>query len=261
MIDYSGKTALVTGAASGIGLALAKALAARGARLVLVDQDASGLVDAAAEIGGSVRTIRTDLTDPAVPAQVVGEAFAAGGTIDLLCSNAGIIHSRKVLDEPLEAGGGRMFAVNLFASIRFAQAYAQALGSAGAQGRMLVTCSEQSLSLPPPVRQLGFGMYGASKHALLIALEWIREEIRDDMPFHLHALMPGPVPTNIAKQVEKPAGMPIALTYISPDRCAQIALHGMDLGLFYIPTHAAIADDMQARYDGVRAAIAQLRLD
>ena len=260
MIDYSGKTALVTGAASGIGRALALALAARGASLVLVDRDASGLADAAADIGGAARTICADLTEPAAPRQVVADAFAAGGPIDLLCSNAGVTHGRKMLDEPLDADGGLMFAVNFFAPLRFAQAYAQALKGADARGRMLVTCSEQSLSLPLSVRQLGFGMYGASKHALLIALEWMREETRDDAPFDLHALLPGPVPTNIAKQVEKPAGVSVSLAYITPDRCAEIALRGMDLGLFYIPTHVAIAEDMQPRHDGVRSAIANLGL-
>lgn len=261
MISFDGKSALVTGAASGIGRALARALAARGARLVLVDRDAAGLAETAAELGGGAITITADLSAAEGPARVIAEAFAAAGPIALVCSNAGITQSRKMIAEDLGAGAERMLAINFLSSLRFAQAYAAALDQAGTRGRLLITGSEQSLSLPMGVRELGFGMYGAAKHALLIAAEWMREEFPGAVPIDLHVLMPGPVPTNIAKNIEKPAGVTVSLDYISPDRCAEIALRGMDLGLFYIPTHASIAADLLPRYDGVLAAIRALELD
>lgn len=83
----------------------------------------------------------------------------------------------------------RLFNVNLFAGLRIAQAYAKALRESHARGRLLLTCSENSLSLPNAVRGTRLGMYAATQHALLIAAEWLRDEAQGD-PFAVHALLP-----------------------------------------------------------------------
>src|SRR5215469_13517167 len=156
MIDYQGKTALVTGAASGIGKALAAALAARGATLVLADVNADGVRKAAEAIGG--HAIVCDLADPDVPARLVEEAHAQHGRLDLICSNAGIGRRRRVLKETVDADVERLFAINLFAGIRLAQAYAVKL-TAGSRGRILFTGSENSLSMPEMVRGSRLAFY------------------------------------------------------------------------------------------------------
>src|SRR5580692_8264200 len=97
MIDYRGTTVLVTGAASGIGKAMAAALAARGAKVVLADMKADGVKNAAREIGG--HAIVCDLADPDAPARLIDEAYAQNGRLDLVCSNAGIGHRRRILKE------------------------------------------------------------------------------------------------------------------------------------------------------------------
>jgi len=103
-------------------------------------------------------------------------------------------------------------------------------------------------------------MYAATKHALLIAAEWLRDETQGD-PFAVHALMPGAVYTPlIARALPDPALAPKALDLIMPERCAEVALKGMDLGLFYIPTQAHLAIDMGPRNEGVMAAVRALGL-
>src|SRR5690349_4310719 len=106
MIDYSGKTALVTGAASGIGRALALALAARNARIILVDLNAEGLAETAARTGPDTLTLAADLVDPAEAARVVRDGFAGARRIDLICANAGIAHGRRLVREKLDNNGG-----------------------------------------------------------------------------------------------------------------------------------------------------------
>ena len=72
-------------------------------------------------------------------------------------------------------------------------------------------------------------------------------------------LLPGAVYTPlIARNLPDPAQAPPGLGLIMPERCAELALRGMDLGLFYIPTHPHIAHDMRARSDGVAGALAAL---
>jgi NAD(P)-dependent dehydrogenase (short-subunit alcohol dehydrogenase family) len=257
MIDYRGKTALVTGAASGIGKALAQALKARGARVVLADVNADLLDKTAAEIGG--HAIVCDLADAETPARLVDEAFAQEGRLDLICSNAGIGRRRRVLKETVDAEVERIFAINLFAGVRLAQDYVAKLKD-GARGRILFTASENSLSVPAMVRNSRLAFYAATKHSLLIVAEWMAAEM-GDTPLDVHVLMPGAVYTPlIAAALPDPAKAPKELDLIMPERCAEVALKGMDLGLFYIPTQPHLATDMIPRTKGVQEAVKALGL-
>lgn len=259
MIDHNGKTALVTGGASGIGKAIAAALAARGARIVLADIDAAKLEIAAMEIAGA-RTIACDLADPAAPARLLDEAHALDGRLDLICSNAGIGHNRRLAKEELGEGAKRLFEVNLFAGLRIAQAYLALLERSATRGRLLFTASENSLSVPTAVKGSGLGLYAASKHALLIMAEWLRDETAK-APLDLHVLLPGAVYTPlVAHALPDPALAPPELDLIMPERCAELALRGMDLGLFYIPTQPHLLTDMRPRLDGVAQALKSLGL-
>jgi NAD(P)-dependent dehydrogenase (short-subunit alcohol dehydrogenase family) len=260
MIDYRGTTALVTGAASGIGRALSEALAARGARVIMADVAGDALKKAAAGLGHAATQIQCDLAIPGAPADLVAQAFAVHGRLDLICSNAGIGHNRRLMKETLDAGVERLFAVNLFAALRVLQAYLPLLERSGARGRLMITGSENSLSVPAAVKRSALGMYAATKHGVLIMAEWMRNELAE-APIDLHVLMPGAVYTPmIARVLPDPAKAPPELGLIMPERCAEIALKGMDLGLFYVPTHAHLIDDMGPRYEGVAEAVKILGL-
>ncbi len=260
MIDYKGKTALVTGGASGIGRALAAGLIDRGAMVIVADVAGDTLEKTAAELGRSATPMFCDLAAAGAPEDLVTKAFAVHGRLDLICSNAGIGHNRKLVKEALDANVERLFAVNLFAALRILQAYLPLLESSGARGRLMTTGSENSLSVPAAVKRSALGMYAATKHGVLIMAEWLRNELAQ-APIDLHVLMPGAVYTPmIARVLPDPAKAPPELGLIMPERCAEIALKGMDLGLFYVPTHAHLIDDMGPRYDGVAEAIKALGL-
>jgi NAD(P)-dependent dehydrogenase (short-subunit alcohol dehydrogenase family) len=259
MIDYKDTSVLVTGGASGIGKALAQALVAKGAFVALADVNADGVNAAAHEIGANALPITIDLAQPEAPAALIAQAFAWRGRLDLVCSNAGIGQNRKIKNERLGPETERLFAVNLFAAVRIAQAYLRALEPSGARGRLMITGSENSLSVPTAVKGSGLGLYGATKHSVLIMAEWLRDETIDTLD--VHVLMPGAVYTPlIAQALPDPSKAPAGLGLIMPERCAEIALKGMDLGLFYIPTHAHIGDDIQPRYEGIRNALQALGL-
>lgn len=259
MIAYENTTALVTGGASGIGKALAQALAARGAHVMIADLDQAKVDAAVADIGGDTRGVACDLAEPEAAGALIEQAFAWRGRLDLVCSNAGIGHNKKVKNDPLGPAAERLFAVNYFAAIRIAQAYLKVLAPSGARGRLMITGSENSLSAPAAVKGRGLGLYGATKHGVLITAEWLRDESSDALD--VHVLMPGAVYTPlISRGLPDPSLAPASLGLIMPERCAEIALKGMDLGLFYIPTHKHIADDIKPRYEGVRDALKALGL-
>ncbi|WP_353255315.1 SDR family oxidoreductase [Hyphomonas sp.] len=258
MIDYTGTVALITGGASGIGKALAEVLTARGAKVVIADVQPDAASAVAASLDGLA--IVCDLSDPAAPAALIEKAFTWKGRLDLVCANAGYGRNKRLLKEPFDEAAMNLLAVNMFAPIRMAQAYAEQLTAAGQRGRLMITGSENSLSLPDAVRRNGLGLYGATKHSVLIMAEWLREELRGET-MDVHVLLPGGVYTPlIAKHIPDPKNLPPEMHIIMPERCAEIALKGLDLGLFYIPTHAHLADDMRPRTQGVIDALAALRL-
>jgi short-subunit dehydrogenase len=110
------------------------------------------------------------------------------------------------------------------------------------------------------VRNSRLAFYAASKHSLLIVAEWMKAEM-GDVPLDVHVLMPGAVYTPmVASVLPDPAAAPKELELIMPERCAEIALKGMDLGLFYIPTQPHLAVDMIPRTEGVQDALKALGL-
>ncbi len=103
MSRFEGKVALITGGASGLGLAVSRQMAGEGARLVLVDWDHASLDASAAEIsasGAEVRSLRGDVSEPATAAAAIELTRSAFGRLDVLFNNAGIdpLRARSVLE-------------------------------------------------------------------------------------------------------------------------------------------------------------------
>lgn len=169
MTDLTGTTALITGAAGGIGTALAERFAAAGARLALVDlTDAS---DLAARLGAGHRSVRLDLEDPAAIASTVAEIGAQMG-IDILVNNAGFGIVFPAATADAEAWD-RTMRINLRAPWLMAAAALPHLKASG-RGRIINLSSQAGI-----VAIEEHAAYGASKAGLInltrvMALEWAR---------------------------------------------------------------------------------------
>jgi NAD(P)-dependent dehydrogenase (short-subunit alcohol dehydrogenase family) len=265
MIDWQGKTALVTGGASGIGRALAVAMATRGARVIAADIDGEGAAETARLTGGDALTV--DLARPGAAAALVDRAYGLAGRVDMIASNAGMGSGpgpKRLLKADLDAPRvAAMFEVNMFAAIRLVQAWVPRLEADRRRGRLMITGSENSLSVPDAVKNFGLGLYAASKHGVLVLAEWLRHEMAaGNKPLDVHILLPGGVYTGMTADGlgPDPAGWPADMHVITAERCAEIALHGLDKGLFWIPTHRHLADDMGPRHHGVADAVRLLGL-
>ena len=161
---FSGKVALITGAASGIGRALAARLSAEGAATIRVDRAGKALKAASADISAdpaSDLTCTLDIADEPAVARTVGAALERFGQIDILCNNAGIASSRKTAVEEEAEEWQQVIAVNLLGAVHFTKHVGRAMVTAG-RGAIVNTASVAGLRAGA-----GGNAYSASKAGLI----------------------------------------------------------------------------------------------
>ena len=122
MFELTGQTAIVTGAATGIGEAIAERLSCAGATVAVADLDAEGARTVAVRLGRNAFAVRTDVTDPATIAKTVAEVLGRTGRIDVLVNNAGIAGTAAPLWEQTNADWEKAIAVNLSGVFYFCRA-------------------------------------------------------------------------------------------------------------------------------------------
>ena len=171
-----GRVALVTGGASGIGLATARRFVAEGARVVIADRDGDAAERAASGIGESAAAVRCDVTIPADCRAAVAAAEDLYGGLDVLHANAGVPF-QGAIESVDEATLQRVIGVNLMGAFWSAQAAVPALRRRGS-GSIIFTSSLQGVIARP-----NFTPYTAAKHGVIglmksLALELAPHGIR-----------------------------------------------------------------------------------
>lgn len=148
LFDLTGKRALVTGSSQGIGFALAKGLAAAGARVVLNGRDAAKLASAAAQIAGA-QTLAFDATDHTAVRTAIDAFEAAGTPIDILINNAGMQHRAPLEDFPADAFE-RLLQTNIASVFHVGQAVARHMIARG-RGKIINIASVQTALARPSI--------------------------------------------------------------------------------------------------------------
>ncbi|MDJ0935312.1 MAG: SDR family NAD(P)-dependent oxidoreductase [Kiloniellales bacterium] len=223
----SDSVAVVTGGASGIGLAAATRFAGMGMRLVIVDRAEDKLAAAASDLraagAADVMTSAADISDRAqVEALEKAVTDRFGGT-DILMNNAGIGGRSSCLG-PLEDWQA-ILGVNLWGAIHGTQAFAPGMVARGRPGAVINTGSKQGITTPP-----GNPAYNVSKAALKAFSEALAHELRNTEGCRItaHLLIPGFVFTGMTGRSEKP---PAAWT---ADQTAAFFIECLGRGDFYI---------------------------
>jgi NAD(P)-dependent dehydrogenase (short-subunit alcohol dehydrogenase family) len=200
--EFDGRVAIVTGAAMGIGAAVAELLAERGASVVLVDREAKALAATAARIGARARTVHGDLRDLNVLESAVACAVAEFGRLDVLSNNAGI-QRYGTLETTSDQLWDEVYEVNLKSIFRLSRLAVPELRKT--RGAIVNMASVQGLASQPNVVA-----YASAKHALIgltraSAVDYAREGIR------VNAVAPGSVDTPLMQFAFAQSDDPAAL--------------------------------------------------
>lgn len=257
--DLGGKRAVITGAASGIGRAIAEDLVARGAQVLMADVDTAALHSAAAPLGSAASVWTCDVADHGQVEALADQASTVMGGCDMVFANAGLLKSgrfTKFTPEDVD----RILAVNVRGAWSTAAVFARQMIATGQGGHICFTGSEHALGF----QHAGAAIYTASKHALLGLAEVLRAEVPDTVKISI--LCPGLTATALgstpgaaaspraaqaaALQAQVQArGMPVA-------EVARAAIDGALGGTFYIVTHSHAVRAAQARFEEISAAFA-----
>ena len=207
----TGRVAVVTGAAHGIGRALAAELIRRGARVALLDLDPAAVAAARAAIGGDSAAWVCDVCDAARCAVVMAEVVAHFGAIDVLVNNAGISHHSLAADTQL-AVTRRVMEVNFYGSVHCTLA---ALEQLVARRGVVVAVSSVAGFAP----LIGRSAYSASKHALHGWFDTLRAELVD-AGVAVMLVCPSFVDTGIDRRALGADGQPAHVTKAAVGRLA-----------------------------------------
>jgi NAD(P)-dependent dehydrogenase (short-subunit alcohol dehydrogenase family) len=219
MESLAGKVAVVTGAASGIGLALARRFAADGMRVVMADIEAVSLEQAAATLAADGVDVCTAITDTSVEADV--EALAERtldrfGAVHVVCNNAGVGSRGLTIGDLPRRDFEWVLGVNLWGVIHGIRAFLPHLRAAG-EGHIVNTASVSGLYHHPRM-----GPYNASKAAVIALSETLKFELdAERSPIGVSVLCPSWVRTNISTAVRN---LPERLHYeLTPEQAAEMA--------------------------------------
>ena len=175
MGNLSGKIAVITGAASGIGRASAQLFAERGAQVLAVDRPESAILDAH-KGAKDIKVFAKSVADADAPDAIVKAALDAYGAIDILFNNAGV-SGRALTHELTDAEWDRQFAINVRAPFRISRAaIPHLIKRAEEKGRARIICTASVMAFDTDI---GLAAYTASKHAVAGLTKTMALELAD----------------------------------------------------------------------------------
>ena len=269
---YSGATAVVTGAASGIGRALAVELAKRGANLAISDVNDTGLSETAslaqsAASGVKVSTFHLDVADRQAVLAHAGEVASEFGRVNLVFNNAGVAVAATVEETTWEDFDWLM-GINFWGVVHGTKAFLPHLIESG--DGTLVNISSVFGFIGVPIQSA----YNSAKFAVRGFTEALRQEmLMEDKPVSVHCVHPGGIRTNIARSARVPADSEVdkdqmakdfeRIARTSPERAARTILRGIDRGKprILVGPDAYLINGFErflgARYEGILARLAK----
>jgi NAD(P)-dependent dehydrogenase (short-subunit alcohol dehydrogenase family) len=261
-----GQVAVVTGAASGIGFALAGALSRRGLPVVLADVEQPALNTAVTALqvrGSAVRGIRCDVTDPAQVEALGDLVIQEFGRVDVVCNNAGVMVPFGPMWQRSRADWRWVIDVNLWGVVHGVMTFVPVLVAQG-NGHVVNTASMAGVTTIP-----FNGLYNTTKHAVVALTETLAAELQERSPgVGATVVCPGLVSTRIGEAARnRPDGREEGGASALPDRVpaqqravildadvvAAQTLTAIEQNRLYVFTHPGAADRIRQRADRLLA--------
>ena len=267
MRNFEGKTAVITGAASGIGKALAEKFAQEKMQVVLADIEEEALektVDNLRQYQHRVIGVKTDVLIEESIDELFAKATEEYGNVHILCNNAGIgaNSGNKAIWEIDKHDWDWVMGVNYQGVLKGIQTFLPHMLEHGEEGHVVTTVSMAGL-LP------GAGTYGVSKHAVMALTEGLsRDLVTRNAKINASVLCPGFVDTNIdksernrpghlgeAQEVTNDMGAEIMSSMLrqgkKPEEIAGIVFEAIKENIFYILSHPAWDDTLRSHYENI----------
>ncbi len=246
MQDFTGKVAIITGAASGVGLGCARAFARAGMRVALCDLRADALEAAVASVralGAEAIGIPTDVSKKASVEHAADEVTRAFGKIHVAMNNAGVVLRGLPMTDITDEGWNWVLGVNLYGVIHGIQSFVPRIRAHGEGGHVINTASMAGLH----VGNRQTGAYAASKFAVVALTEALEKDLAGTN-IGVSVLTPAAVATDIYVNSANLRGAiggpnPFAKTPsdiaagLAPDEIGTRVLAGIRAGQFYLITH------------------------
>ncbi|HRI89536.1 MAG TPA: SDR family NAD(P)-dependent oxidoreductase [Candidatus Hydrogenedentes bacterium] len=269
MESFEGKVAVVTGAASGIGLAMAQRFAADGMKLVLSDIEEAALINVANTLradGASVLAVRTDVSKADEVSALANAAASEFGKVHVVCNNAGVGHM-CMLHEATTRDWEWVIGVNLWGVVYGVQTFLPLLMEHGEEAHIVNTASIAGIISGP-----GLGIYGVTKHAVVVLSETLYHEMKLlQTKVGVSVLCPGWVNTRICdshrnrpgelvndgEEMSPTAQMidfqmrKVVADGHTPESIAQRVSDAMRTDQFYILTHDEMMPAVQKRMNAI----------
>ena len=268
MRELAGKTAFVTGGASGIGLALGRAFAEAGMKVVLADIETDALsaaVKSLHNVGPDVRGVVCDVTDPGSVERAADASYEAFGQVHVVCNNAGVAGGGDIDDIPLDDWRW-VLDVNLMGVLHGIRTFLPHIRAHGEGGHIVNTASMAGM-----VSGLGFGPYSASKFAVVAMSEGLAMHLRP-LGIGVSVLSPGWVRTRISESARNrserygPARPPdptgpasvvaeLVQSGLDPSVVAERVLTAIREDQLYVFTHPEMRVAAEERFAAILAAM------
>ncbi|HUH07669.1 MAG TPA: SDR family NAD(P)-dependent oxidoreductase [Egibacteraceae bacterium] len=265
MRGLTGRTAVITGAASGIGRAMAERLLAEGMQVVVSDVDADGLGSAVAALGDAAAPVVADVASEDDVVRLADAAHARFGAVHLLCANAGVSAAGGApLWETTAGDWGWVLGVNLMGVANVVRAFLPRMLDGGQEGHIVITASLSGLVSFPHA-----GPYGVSKHATVSLGEQLALELMlKRAPIGVSVLCPAWVRTDILRSerhrparfragqaAEPPAALAAAMAAegLDPAEVAEQAVAAVRDGRFWVLPEGGWAGAVEQRAERIAA--------
>lgn len=247
MDDFKGKTMVITGGATGIGFALAKAFGREGAAILIAEPRENRMQAAVTKLSAlsiEANYFPCDVSDLAQVEALADFAWGLGRPVGGIVNNAGVAHARSRVSNTEMDQVRALFDVNFFGVWHGCSVFGKRLAEQGTPAGIFNTGSENSFFVAAP----GSAAYVASKHAVLGLSDALREELPDFI--HVGLICPGFVQSDLVSEQLMPMAM-------EADKFADIIVQQIKDDRFFLVSHSYNIERVNARHDEVARAYDQ----